>query len=81
LSSVLSLVPSAKAEIVIVGTTENPEVQVTNATGKDLIARLIEVLGVSIRYQDVGKNPIKETRHRTLSTRAFRIFLPTCRHR
>jgi hypothetical protein len=50
--------PPAMADIMVVGNSDNLDVQVSGATAKDLLARLAEVLGVPIKYDGLGAETI-----------------------
>ena len=50
--------PPAKADIMVVGNSDNLDVRVSGATAKDLLARLAEVLGVPIKYDGLGAETI-----------------------
>jgi hypothetical protein len=52
------LPPPAIADVMVVGNSNNLDVRASGATAKDLFARLAEVLGVPIKYEGFGDEPI-----------------------
>ena len=66
LLSAVWLPPSAMAEVVVAGDSNNLEVRANGASANELIARLVEVLGVPIRHQSVGSDVIGGSRKGTL---------------
>jgi hypothetical protein len=56
----------AMADVVIAGTFDNLYAQVSSATAKDLIARLVEVLGIPIKYEGMGDRTIDGSRRGSL---------------
>jgi hypothetical protein len=59
---VVGLPPPAFAEVVVAGDSENLEVRASGANAGELIARLVDVLGVPIRHQGVGSDVIDGSR-------------------
>jgi hypothetical protein len=64
--SMVWLPPPAFAEVVVAGNSENLEVRVNGANAGELIARLVDVLGVPIRHQGVGNDVIGGSRRGSL---------------
>lgn len=58
--------PFALADVVVAGTFDNLYTQVSSATAKDLIARLVQVLGIPIKYEGMGDRTIDGSRRGSL---------------
>jgi hypothetical protein len=54
------------ADVVVAGNFDNLYAQVSSATAKDLIARLVEVLGIPIKYEGMGDRTIDDSRSGSL---------------